>query len=152
MLKFYCTTVNIGASNKDVESAAHFPEQLRELKKVPCTARSVPWPHLLPVAVIKTMAQSNLRRKFILAYSSQSDVKESQGRNSVQKPGSRTGTEVRGNTAFCGLLKQLLMQPRTKLSRGRPPTVLGPPTSTNNQENTSTDLPTGQLEGGNLLD
>lgn len=41
------------------------PEQLRQLKKVPFTAPSVTWPHLLPTAVIKSRAQSKLTRKSV---------------------------------------------------------------------------------------
>lgn len=74
-------------------------------------------------------------KEFILAHSSQSVMKsrwEVSAETWKQEPDQRPGR----STAFQGLLKRFLMQPRTKLSRSSLPTVLGPPTSTINQENT----------------
>ena len=65
----------------------------------------------------------------------------------MQKPGSRDWDRGQEGTR----LKQLQMQLRTKLPRSSLPTALGPPTSIINQENTSTDSSTDQLEGGTFL-
>lgn len=89
-------------------------------------------------------------KEFILAYSSQSVVKKSQRRNLVQKPGSRNGNRGQEGTLLSvACSNSFWCSPEPNC----PGVVflLGPPTSTTNQENTSTDLPTCQLEGGPFL-